>query len=245
MHKRTLRDLSEIEVAEKPRRVFPSALRFLLLLVVILALAAASRSLPVEVDVSRQGINDLVDLLREWSLSWGVFGPLAIIVLGVGGVLLNIPTVLVLIAVSLIYGPMMTIVLTLIYWAIACYFTYTIGQRLGQEFVAMCFRALPAKASELINGNGFRTVLYMRLMMFAVPPVNWALATLDVTRRNYIFASVLGGIPHIVLWSTLGPRAIERALNAEPGWWYSPEIVVLALFGMVLTVIVRRLLPPA
>lgn len=226
-------------------RVLSSALRFTVLLGVILVLAAASRALPLDANLSREGLRDLVALLRHWGLSWGAFGPMAIIILGVLGVLLNVPTVLVLIAVSLIYGPVTTIVLTLIYWAIACYCVYFIGQRLGHEFVARCFRMLPAKATALVNGNGFRTVLYSRLMMFAVPPLNWALATIQVTRRDYVLASVLGGLPHVVVWSTLGPRAIERMLGAQPGWWHAPEIIFLALFGLVLTGIVRRLLPPA
>jgi uncharacterized membrane protein YdjX (TVP38/TMEM64 family) len=82
-------------------------------------------------------------------------------------------------------------------------------------------------------------------MMFAIPPLNWALATLHVTRRDYVLASVLGGLPHIVVWSTLGPQAIERMLGGQPGWWHAPEIIFLALFGSVLTGIVRWLLPPA
>ena len=226
-------------------KVFSSALRFTVLLGVILVLAAASRALPLEANLSREGLRDLVALLRHLGLSWGAFGPVAIMILGVLGVLLNVPTVLVLIAVSLIYGPITTIVLTLIYWAIACYCVYFIGQRLGHEFVARCFRMLPSKATALVNGNGFRTVLYLRLMMFAVPPLNWALATLQVTRRDYVLASILGGLPHIVMWSTLGPRAIEHMLDGQPGWWHAPEIIVLALFGMVLTAIVRRVLPAA
>ena len=227
------------------RKVISSALRFTVLLGVILVLAAASRALPLEANLSREGLRDLVALLRHLGLSWGAFGPVAIIILGVLGVLLNVPTVLVLIAVSLIYGPITTIVLTLIYWAIACYCVYFIGQRLGHEFVARCFSALPSKATALVNGNGFRTVLYLRLMMFAIPPLNWALATLHVTRRDYVLASVLGGLPHIVVWSTLGPQAIERMLGGQPGWWHAPEIIFLALFGSVLTGIVRWLLPPA
>jgi len=32
-------------------------------------------------------------------------------------------------------------------------------------------------------------------------------------------------------------------LSEEPGWWHAPEIIVLSLFGIVLTVIARWLLP--
>ena len=220
-------------------------IRFLTLLVVIAGLVAVSRSLPFEFGFNRDGLRELVDFLRAQSQQWGILGPAAIVVIGVAGVLLNVPTVLVLIAVSLIYGPMITIVVTVIYWAIACYALYFIGQHLGQAFAARCFRLLPKQAAERINGNGFRTVLYLRLMMFAVPPLNWALATLDVSREGYVMASVIGGLPHIILWSVLGPRAIERMLDAQPGWWHAPEIIVLALSGMVMTAVVRRLLPPA
>jgi len=220
-------------------------IRFLTLMAVIAALAVLSRSLPFEFGFSRDGLRELVDFLRAQSREWGVLGPAAIVVFGVAGVLLNVPTVLVLIAVSLIYGPLITIVLTVVYWTIACYGLYFIGQRLGQAFVARCFRLLPKQAAERINGNGFRTVLYLRLMMFAVPPLNWALATLDVSREGYVLASVVGGLPHIILWSVLGPRAIQRMLDAQPGWWHAPEILILALSGMVMTALVRRLLPPA
>lgn len=218
---------------------------FLALIAIITALALISRWLPFEFDFSREGLRELVDFLRAQSLSWGIFGPAAIILLGVAGVLLNVPTVLVLIAVSLIYGPLPAIGLTIVYWAIACYGLYFIGQRLGQGFAARCFRMLPPKAAARINGNGFRTVLYLRLMMFAVPPLNWALTTLNVSHGGYVLASVLGGLPHIILWSVLGPMAIQRALDGQPGWWHAPEILVLALSGMIMTALVRRLLPPA
>ena len=220
-------------------------IRFITLMLIIAGLAVLSRSLPFEFGFSRDGLRELVDFLRTESQKWGFLGPVAIVVLGIAGVLLNVPTVLVLIAVSLIYGPMITIVVTVIYWAIACYGLYFIGQRLGQDFAARCFSLLPKQAAERINGNGFRTVLYLRLMMFAVPPLNWALATLEVSREGYVLASVIGGLPHIILWSVLGPRAIQRMLDAQPGWWHAPEVLVLALSGMVMTALVRRLLPPA
>lgn len=245
MPKRYLPDASSAEMSGGGGWPFSGAFRFIILVGLILALAVAARALPLETSLSRDGLHDLVTLLRDWGLSWGAFGPVAIIILGVLGVLLNVPTVLVLIAVSVIYGPVTAIVLTLIYWIVACHCVYFIGQRLGHEFIAQCFKALPSRATALLNGNGFRTVLYLRLMMFAVPPLNWALATLQVTRRDYVLASAVGGLPHIILWSTLGPRAIERMLAAQPGWWHAPEIIVLALFGMALTAIIRRVLPPA
>ena len=222
-----------------------SALRFVILIAIIIALVVASRALKLEASLSREGLRDLVTLFRDWGLSWGIFGPASVIVLGVLGVILNVPTVLVLIAVAIIYGPVTTITLTLIYWVIACYLVYFIGQHFGHEFVAARIKSLPPKAANLLTGNNFRTVLYLRLMMFAFPPVNWALATLKISSRDYVLASFIGGLPHIVFWSVLGPRAIDRMLSEEPGWWHAPEVIILSLFGIVLTGIVRWLLPKA
>jgi len=224
-------------------RPSPSVFRFVILVAIIIALIVASHALKLEASLSREGLRDLVTLFRDWGLSWGVFGPASVIVLGVLGVILNVPTVLVLIVVAIIYGPVTTITLTLIYWVIACYLVYFIGQHFGHEFVAARIKSLPPKAARLLTGNNFRTVLYMRLMMFAFPPVNWALATLKISSRDYVLASFIGGLPHIVFWSVLGPRAINRMLSEEPGWWHAPEIIVLSLFGIVLTVIARWLLP--
>ena len=91
-----------------------SALRFVILIAIIIALVVASRALKLEASLSREGLRDLVTLFRDWGLSWGVFGPASVIVLGVLGVILNVPTVLVLIVVAIIYGPVTTITLTLI-----------------------------------------------------------------------------------------------------------------------------------
>lgn len=245
MRKRSPNNSTTVKDGLEANTGWSGPLRFLTLIAVIAGLVLLSRSLPFDFAFNRDGLRELVDFLRAQSQGWGALGPAAIVVLGVAGVLLNVPTVLVLIAVSLIYGPVTAIVVTVIYWAIACYAVYLIGQHLGQAFAARCFSLLPKQAAERINGNGFRTVLYLRLMMFAVPPLNWALATLDVSREGYVMASVIGGLPHIILWSVLGPRAIERMLDAQPGWWHAPEIIVLALSGMVMTAVVRRLLPPA
>ena len=109
--------------------------------------------------------------------------------------------------------------------------------------VSSVLKTLPKKALSLVTHNLFRSVLYTRLIMFALPPSNWMLATLPIQARDFVLASTVGGLPHIIVWSSLGPRVINDVLAAKPGWWYSPEMIFIASYGMVLTLVVKYFLP--
>jgi len=218
-------------------------IRIVALIVVFGLLLNAAEYLDLDNLMSRDGLAQLVAMMQSWGSAWGVLGAFAIILFATFTVLINIPTVIVLAAVAIVYNPMITFLIGITYWALSCFLLYLIGHNLGQKLVSSMLEALPKKAHQLFAHNGFRTILYMRLAMFAFPPTNWVLAALPVTAREYITASVLGGIPHIIVWSTLGPRVIDKFISGEAGWWYSPEILFISTYGLIMPVIVSFFMP--
>ncbi len=217
--------------------------RVILFLLLVVVLMQISQLLDMDDLFSRQGLSKMIDWLQMWGEEWGLLGPLVVTVLAVFTVVINIPTVIVLVSISIIYGPLSAMIMGIIYWAVACMVIHFIVQHLGGEMVSSILKTLPKKALSLVTNNLFRSVLYTRLIMFALPPSNWMLATLPLKARDFVMASSLGALPHILVWSSLGPRVINNLLLAEPGWWHSPEVIFIATYGVVLTLTVKFFLP--
>lgn len=235
--------MPKLNFPDQHMRTLVNVARFAALILVIGLLFNAAEILDLDSLFSREGLAQLVAMMRDWGQTWGILGYILTVGFATFSVLINIPTVIVLAAIAIVYDPLTTFILGVVYWAFACCFIYLIGHNLGKNTVSSMLEALPQKAHQLLTLNGVRTILYMRLMMFAFPPTNWVLATLPVTLREYVQTSVLGGIPHIIVWSTLGPRVINDFIERQAGWWHSPEILFISSYGLILPFIVGYFLP--
>lgn len=226
---------------ESPARWHRRALRLGIFTIVVLAVFLLSRWLGVD-GLNRQALTEFGARLREWQAGWGPLGPVVVVLIATLSVVANVPTILTILAVAALYPAATTVGISLAFWALGCSCVYLLGHVIFRDAVrGWTARFLP-RLSDHVDNNGLRTVLFTRLLMFAAPPSNWALAALNISYRDYLAGSLLGGLPHILLWCLLGPRAVEQFLTREPGWWHTPEVLMILIFGVALSGILRLLL---
>jgi len=139
-----------------------------------------------------------LDIVRGMIESMGPYGSLAFIGLCIAAVMLHMPEILVIAAGSVVFGGIKGFVLG---W-IGCMAGLTISFTIARYFLKDAFRDIVASRSqrliswdEKLERHGFVTVLYLRLILFMVPPLNWAIAVTRVRFRDYLLGSAIGIVP--------------------------------------------------
>jgi len=187
---------------------------------------------------SRDGLNALLALIQEYGKQTGVVGVIVFMSISVGLIVGNIPTVIVIVVYSMLYGPVLAICLTLVIWPVSCFIIFILSKTIMTGSARKKLNRLDKYSTTFGKFGTFHSIVWMRLVLFALPPANWGLSVITDSARNYVVGSFIGGIPHIIVWSVLGPRAIDSILDGSPGWWYSPEICSIVGFNILLTSII-------
>jgi len=75
--------------------------------------------------------------------------------------------------------------------------SYFIAHRLGREFIYSLIGGRLRNFDDLIERNGFKAVLFLRLMFTPFAPVNYGAGLANIRFRDYFFATALGEVPTI------------------------------------------------
>lgn len=122
----------------------------------------------------------------------GVWAPLAFIFVYALGVCLFIPGTLLTALGAAIFGPYWGF---LYVWAAAMLGAagaFLIGRYLGREFAASLIGDRLKKYDDVIERNGFATVLYLRLVYFPFTAMNFGMGLTKVGFRDYLWGTGLG-----------------------------------------------------
>lgn len=143
-----------------------------------------------------------LEKIRQWVDAAGSFGPMAFIGLCIAGVLLHLPE-LILIAIGgilfggvrgFIYGWTGSIIGSTITFLFVRYFMKDVFQRK----VASRFKYLQSIDEHFVQ-HGFKTMLFLRMVLFMSPPLNWFIAVTRVSFPQYLTGSMLGIIPGVAI----------------------------------------------
>ena len=137
--------------------------------------------------------------LTEAIVKSGNFGILVFILAYVIGTLMNIPGVLFLLILFMVYDPFEAVVIgyigTLASMVVHFYFTRALaGEALAeikQPFIRSQMQKLTAKP--------IRTTVLLRLVLFVSPPVNYALALSSVKFKDFLIGSMIAMPVNIIL----------------------------------------------
>ena len=122
----------------------------------------------------------------------GLMGPALLTMLSAVGTCLFIPgTLFVGIGVA-IFGPYLGFVCVWPGVLAGASISYLCARRLGREFVRSLVGDRLRKYDALIERNGFKTVLLLRLMFVPLAPMNYGAGLTTVRFWDYFFATALG-----------------------------------------------------
>lgn len=176
-----------------------------------------------------------IDQLRQWEHQLGMLGPLVFYLLASIIIVLNVPTALVIAIAAVLYGPVGAIVLGTLSFSTAIILMYFIAKQLNQGLTQKLVQKYLPRTHQYIQSTGLRTIIYLRLIFFALPPVNWMLAIMCTQLQNYFWGSLIGAFPNIIVFSWLGGALIETIrLNRSLLFWNNPDLTAPTLLGLFL-----------
>lgn len=144
-----------------------------------------------------------VDGIRETIRTAGVAGFAVFVAIFCLGQLLYIPGFVFVMVSGLAYGPVWgsvaSIIASTVSVAVSFFIVRTIG---GQPLKNIKIqRPFLQKPLDHLEERPIRSMIVIRLFLWAIPPVNYTLAMSGVTFRDYMIAAVIGTTPPFVALS--------------------------------------------
>ncbi|MDY6943182.1 MAG: VTT domain-containing protein [Pseudomonadota bacterium] len=190
--------------------------------------------------LSQERMADTLQAVRAWAQAAGAGGFLLFWLGGVVAIVVNIPSVLVIAAAAVIYGALGAVALGFLCLNTAAVIIFWLSQKLGREFVSSVFRHSMRRLEAHFRDRGLITVIHMRLLFFALPPVNWFLGVMNLSFRDFMLGTALGSLPKIILFSWLGGVIFDKLARADGSLtWHSPELIVPMGVGVMLSLMLR------
>jgi len=162
-----------------------ATLKIFLLMVFILTAVALVRLTPVMTYLTPESLGALLDKAGFW-------GPLLFIGVYAAGVCLFVPGSLLTGLGAAIFGPYWGFLWVWIGAMIGAAAAFGIGRTLGREFAASLVGDKFQKYDDGIERNGFKTVLYLRLVYFPFTPMNFGMGLTKVRFWDYLSGTGLG-----------------------------------------------------
>jgi uncharacterized membrane protein YdjX (TVP38/TMEM64 family) len=146
-----------------------------------------------------------VDGIRESMREAGVGGVLVFIGVFCVGQLLYIPGFVFVMVAGLAYGPLWGSIASVIAANISVAVSFAIVRTIGGQPLKdlKIERPFLQKPLDHLQDRPIRSMIVIRLFLWAIPPVNYTLAMSGVTFRDYTIAAAIGMTPPFVILSVL------------------------------------------
>lgn len=146
-----------------------------------------------------------VDGIRESMREAGVGGFFVFLVTFCVGQLLYIPGFVFVMVSGLAYGPLWGSVASLIAANVSVAVSFWIVRTIGGQPLKGISIKKPflQKPLDHLEDRPIRSMIVIRLFLWAIPPVNYTLAMSGVTFREYMIAAAIGMTPPFVVLSVL------------------------------------------
>jgi len=158
----------------------------------------------------------LLTLVVEWFVNpiilWGFFGILLfLLIMAIQGLLVPIPSEIVLIAAGIIWGVILGGIMGIIgsmAAAILCFYISKKGGRpLAEKFVG---KSGIDMADDFIHRYGMGAIIIARFLPFiAFDPISYASGLVDMDVKKYSLGTLIGSIPRAFFYSWLGSFLLE------------------------------------
>ncbi len=144
-----------------------------------------------------------VDGIRESMREAGIGGFVVFVVTFSVGQLLYIPGFVFVMVSGLAYGPVWGAIASVIAATISVAVSFIIVRAIGGQPLQdlNIKRPFLQKPLDRLEQQPIRSMIVIRLFLWAIPPVNYTLAMSGVTFRDYMIAAVIGMTPPFVVLS--------------------------------------------
>lgn len=145
------------------------------------------------------------ELVKLEVLRWGIWGPLAYMLLYAVGPSFLVPGAVMTIAGGLAFGTLWGSVYSLIGADLGALVAFAAGRFLGRSFVQSLVGGRFEKLLGQIERHGFQIIFYLRLVpVIPYNALNLLAGASPITFRDYFWASMIGMVPGTILFAFLG-----------------------------------------
>lgn len=213
--------------------------KFVLLVLIIAITGLVYQVLNLGQMSSLASVGDAVVQIRVASNEYGGIGIVLFLIGGLCAIIVNVPTAIVIAVASAIYGITGAMLLGLLLLNVATTCIYFIGKKLGRDFIFQFFGRSISRLEKRFGNRGLITVVYLRLLFFAFPPMNWFLSVMNLSYRDYALGTFIGGLPQTIIYAWLGGtvfNALAEGGDDLSGFYpqFAAPIVVSVTLGIVL-----------
>ncbi|UCD83946.1 MAG: TVP38/TMEM64 family protein [Deltaproteobacteria bacterium] len=206
-----MKENATITAGEKGKRFERSSvIRALVLLAFITAGIVFYRYTDYSQYLTKDKISFAIDSIRSFVARFGLFGPILFVVAGFIAITTNIPTVVIIYFSVITFGGIAGAFIAAICVYIATTLIYFIAQLLGRDFVTQLFGKRLKKLEGRLDERGLMTVIYLRLIFFMSPPLNWLLSLTNISYRNFFLGTLFGTVHHIIINAWLSDMIIDQ-----------------------------------
>ncbi|MGO9020277.1 MAG: TVP38/TMEM64 family protein [Syntrophobacteraceae bacterium] len=208
----------------------------LLKALILLALAAISIGL-VEISPIKSHLGP--DQFQMIIFEAGLMGPALLVIFCAVGSCFFVPvTVFVGIGVVM-FGPYLGFTCACLGALAGAVISYLTAQRLGREFVYSLIGDRLRNCDALIERNGFKAVLFLRLMFMPFAPVNYCAGLTKVRFRDYFFATALGEVATIFVTTFFIGEIRDIWISGDWGALLSTKMALSLGFLIALALIAK------
>ena len=148
--------------------------------------------------------------IKEYVLSFGIWAPVIYIRLFTFVPLTLFPDSVLAIAGGMCFGVMGGALCTMIGAIFGGTLAFFISRTLGKGFAKKFSNNEMQKISTKIQEQGFLIVLFLRLIpLFPLDLISYSAGLSKIKLKDFIFATVIGTIPGILIFSNIGDKAMN------------------------------------
>jgi uncharacterized membrane protein YdjX (TVP38/TMEM64 family) len=159
---------------------------------------------------------------------WGVWGPIAYILLFAFGPSFLVPGAVMTIAGGLAFGAMWGALWSVIGADLGALVAFAAGRFLGRSFVQRIVGERFQGLMERLTRNGFYIILYLRIVpVIPYNALNLLAGASPIEFRDYLWASAIGIVPGTILFAVLG----DALWHPTQPRFFIALALILACFG--------------
>jgi len=190
--------------------------------------------------LTKENIGPTISTIRTKTANLGAWGLLLFTAAGSLAFMLTIPALLIIYLSVILFGYFVGGIVSTLALLGGTTLIYLTGQALGKPFVHGLFGKRLARVERRFSRRELMNVVYLRLLFFMSPWMNWLLCVTGVKYHNVLLGTVLGTAHNIILNIWLGGLIIDliqsgQSLNPIK----TPKLLIPLIIGLVIFVVVR------
>lgn len=181
------------------------------------------------------------DTLQVWLAQWGLFAPLAFMLIYAMATLLFLPGSLLTLLGGALFGPLWGTLYNLSGATLGALLAFLIARYLASDWVS---RKAGGRVKQLLDGveeEGWRFVAFVRLVpLFPFNLLNYALGLTRIRAMEYLFATYLFMLPGALAYTYLGYAGREALAGGNGLIQKGLAALALLAFAAFLPRLIRR-----